>query len=112
MNGLVAAGRPVAIVLDDLHTVGSKPSVGSIAQGELCIEVEWSDQARAMPHGRKPNRHGGRGLVALPGCIGRKGNLGMRTARCSRGEQRVLLDRKSTRLNSSHANISYAVFCL
>src|SRR3712207_8294648 len=27
-------------------------------------------------------------------------------------ERRVLLDRKSTRLNSSHANISYAVFCL
>src|SRR3712207_8880932 len=29
----------------------------------------------------------------------------------SRHEE-VLLDRKSTRLNSSHANISYAVFCL
>src|SRR3712207_6934154 len=30
------------------------------------------------------------------------------------GRQRQLLarDRKSTRLNSSHANISYAVFCL
>src|SRR3712207_7059660 len=26
--------------------------------------------------------------------------------------QHVLEDRKSTRLNSSHANISYAVFCL
>src|SRR3712207_9011494 len=26
--------------------------------------------------------------------------------------QAPLLDRKSTRLNSSHANISYAVFCL
>src|SRR3712207_6684411 len=26
--------------------------------------------------------------------------------------QRILKDRKSTRLNSSHANISYAVFCL
>src|SRR5258707_4076713 len=25
---------------------------------------------------------------------------------------KLLLDRKSTRLNSSHANISYAVFCL
>src|SRR3712207_8117823 len=25
---------------------------------------------------------------------------------------RLTLDRKSTRLNSSHANISYAVFCL
>src|SRR3712207_7247498 len=29
----------------------------------------------------------------------------------ARGD-RVGLDRKSTRLNSSHANISYAVFCL
>src|SRR3712207_8143443 len=28
------------------------------------------------------------------------------------GQQRHRLDRKSTRLNSSHANISYAVFCL
>src|SRR5947209_9141668 len=27
-------------------------------------------------------------------------------------ENRVRTDRKSTRLNSSHANISYAVFCL
>src|SRR3712207_8234034 len=28
------------------------------------------------------------------------------------GSRGALLDRKSTRLNSSHANISYAVFCL
>src|SRR3712207_8603823 len=28
------------------------------------------------------------------------------------GEVEQLADRKSTRLNSSHANISYAVFCL
>src|SRR3712207_8398020 len=28
------------------------------------------------------------------------------------GQPFGLLDRKSTRLNSSHANISYAVFCL
>src|SRR3712207_7961381 len=26
--------------------------------------------------------------------------------------KRIIRDRKSTRLNSSHANISYAVFCL
>src|SRR5258707_5570524 len=31
---------------------------------------------------------------------------------CARGGQRPPRDRKSTRLNSSHANISYAVFCL
>src|SRR3712207_7799245 len=29
-----------------------------------------------------------------------------------RGLMQALRDRKSTRLNSSHANISYAVFCL
>src|SRR3712207_8363597 len=28
------------------------------------------------------------------------------------GRERLPQDRKSTRLNSSHANISYAVFCL
>src|SRR3712207_7519480 len=28
------------------------------------------------------------------------------------GDAHVIRDRKSTRLNSSHANISYAVFCL
>src|SRR3712207_8565603 len=44
----------------------------------------------------------------------------MRTASCLRERYRnseyrkryQTLDRKSTRLNSSHANISYAVFCL
>src|SRR3712207_7013990 len=30
----------------------------------------------------------------------------------TRGDGMTQLDRKSTRLNSSHANISYAVFCL
>src|SRR3712207_8670096 len=36
----------------------------------------------------------------------------VRAAACTRGDHIVKLDRKSTRLNSSHANISYAVFCL
>src|SRR5947209_9371805 len=35
---------------------------------------------------------------------------GSNTRRCAK--PRVRRDRKSTRLNSSHANISYAVFCL
>src|SRR3712207_7801928 len=35
-----------------------------------------------------------------------------RAARRRRPQRRARLDRKSTRLNSSHANISYAVFCL
>src|SRR5258707_10270221 len=36
----------------------------------------------------------------------------LRTAPIPGHAQDVGLDRKSTRLNSSHANISYAVFCL
>src|SRR3712207_8598169 len=41
-----------------------------------------------------PQRARGRGPAAFPGALA------------------VEEDRKSTRLNSSHANISYAVFCL
>src|SRR3712207_7543486 len=42
------------------------------------------------------------------------GYQGVGTVMSSGGEEpeRVRGDRKSTRLNSSHANISYAVFCL
>src|SRR3712207_6946910 len=45
--------------------------------------------------------HGGR----VERCCGEP--VGHAVAEANRGE-----DRKSTRLNSSHANISYAVFCL
>src|SRR3712207_7082887 len=44
-----------------------------------------------------------------PGATG-QGDL--RDAEAGRQQERPLQDRKSTRLNSSHANISYAVFCL
>src|SRR3712207_8018713 len=44
---------------------------------------------------------------------GRRGLLGQdRGAQGHRGARELERDRKSTRLNSSHANISYAVFCL
>src|SRR3712207_8642531 len=38
--------------------------------------------------------------------------VGGRVERVGLRVERALGDRKSTRLNSSHANISYAVFCL
>src|SRR2546427_4503112 len=52
--------------------------------------------------------------------IGREvgaGRAGVGHHDCARGQQAVervhhALDRKSTRLNSSHSQISYAVFCL
>src|SRR3712207_8987408 len=52
-----------------------------------------------------PRRHGARGAAG-----GARRPAPARHARPRRGER--ARDRKSTRLNSSHANISYAVFCL
>src|SRR3712207_8601759 len=43
--------------------------------------------------------------AGLETCVGGILNLG-------ESEEQRVEDRKSTRLNSSHANISYAVFCL
>src|SRR3712207_8933976 len=42
--------------------------------------------------------------------VGQRVQLGV--ARQAEGGDATAHDRKSTRLNSSHANISYAVFCL
>src|SRR5258707_9137895 len=58
------------------------------------------DGNRRRGDGHVPDGHGGR-----PGDGSRKGRRGLPGGR-------VRGDRKSTRLNSSHANISYAVFCL
>src|SRR3712207_8978649 len=59
---------------------------------------------------RSPRR---RGLPAepCPRAAHRRGAAGPALAD-PRERGAGLLDRKSTRLNSSHANISYAVFCL
>src|SRR5258707_5487675 len=63
---------------------------------------------------------GSGGLAAEPRVVGRR--AAFRFDRLAGGERadarlretvgKLALDRKSTRLNSSHANISYAVFCL
>src|SRR3712207_6932075 len=55
-------------------------------------------------------RRGRRRLGLLGGGHPDRGRRGVLRGR-DRAD-RIRLDRKSTRLNSSHANISYAVFCL
>src|SRR5947209_17200245 len=50
--------------------------------------------------------------VDLPGEIQAVDELGFERRVKLRRRRETKLDRKSTRLNSSHANISYAVFCL
>src|SRR2546430_6034836 len=50
------------------------------------------------------------GLCEVPHARGAVGSPELRGARAR--ELHAVLDRKSTRLNSSHSQISYAVFCL
>src|SRR3712207_6977639 len=62
-----------------------------------------------------PGRHVGVLLDASAQHAGRTGRevLAIGAATMGLQERRIdEIDRKSTRLNSSHANISYAVFCL
>src|SRR3712207_8197571 len=51
-------------------------------------------------------------LVRREGDVGHAARSVSRSAGLNVDELSFLADRKSTRLNSSHANISYAVFCL
>src|SRR3712207_7724595 len=50
-------------------------------------------------------------IIGPDGTIRHK-HIGPLTPAAMPGFRAKLVDRKSTRLNSSHANISYAVFCL
>src|SRR3712207_9013742 len=76
-------------------------------------------------HAAQPDRRGpaqGRSALASAGDLvrragrprvrGKKGRIEALYTAPPEGSVIVCLDRKSTRLNSSHANISYAVFCL
>src|SRR3712207_8031811 len=63
------------------------------------LQVAFSHQVSAVLRLRRLGSSGGAGASVVGGGRGRVGRGGLR-------------DRKSTRLNSSHANISYAVFCL
>src|SRR3712207_8692602 len=70
------------------------PKTSRTAAGSTSRSASWT----APSWGRKRGRVGG------------KDQAGQRHE--AHGAGRRFLDRKSTRLNSSHANISYAVFCL
>src|SRR3712207_7986740 len=64
---------------------------GHLPVGRRPREVDDAPVVAALPHFFRLHRHVEAAAIA---------------------ERRVAQDRKSTRLNSSHANISYAVFCL
>src|SRR2546427_9425027 len=59
-----------------------------------------------------PRRRARGGAARPAGAGGTGGTLRRRRPTPGRRRHRVRPDRKSTRLNSSHSQISYAVFCL
>src|SRR3712207_7171838 len=65
---------------------------------------------RHGPHAAPGDADGGPGNAAGPEPLTARGSTKNRPG--PPRLERPRLDRKSTRLNSSHANISYAVFCL
>src|SRR2546427_1446878 len=73
----------------------------SAVRGDRCDEADRPRRGRASPQGM-----GGGGRAAREDQGGRRGGA----RRGARARDRI--DRKSTRLNSSHSQISYAVFCL
>src|SRR5690606_40505435 len=82
--------------LDDMRRRTPEPRDSRIYPGHYCPVLVWEDGARVL----KPMRYQCR-PAGKPAAYDRK-YPGTYNAR----------DRKSTRLNSSHVKISYAVFCL
>src|SRR5947209_12558411 len=112
-------GRPA------LHSAGEAAAPGAALGGALLARVEGLEKilqehggiaraagaAEALCSSLDLRRVAGvRPLRGAGALHARRGVLSLLLCRYPRGG--LLVDRKSTRLNSSHANISYAVFCL
>src|SRR3712207_6909751 len=95
MRKLMMLAAMVAVVL-----VAAAPAMAQLAQEFSQEDVESGDVEPTVEISNKGNN------VNICGTVLQSANSGN-----VQNEQGVV-DRKSTRLNSSHANISYAVFCL
>src|SRR5689334_23693150 len=95
MRAAARTGKPI-IVLDRPN-----PITGYLIEGPLL------DTALANPEDPTPSR-AGQAYALWPMPL----RHGMTMGEMARYFNDVLKDRKSTRLNSSHSSISYAVFCL
>src|SRR3712207_7941807 len=96
--------RPPRSTLVPYTTLFRSPRRQRRRQEEGAVEQRRRGLAAAGPGGRL--RRAGQGRR------GHRGVLGQPRQPAGDGVQLREGDRKSTRLNSSHANISYAVFCL
>src|SRR5579862_10027353 len=95
---------------------GPRPKLGRGRSASTALR-SWPTKAKTK--GRRSQRKGRPGFPDRPLLYGKRWPVGMCQEAPTapgpprrRGEATVPVDRKSTRLNSSHSSISYAVFCL
>src|SRR2546427_9097273 len=87
--------------------------VRQLATASACSLTLAVMQGRGQKSAKSTSAHNCRSTSRESSCAGTTtSSRASRTAVVSRSRLRRLLDRKSTRLNSSHSQISYAVFCL
>src|SRR5690606_13999408 len=104
-------GRPgISKAVDASGVAGcSMGAAGGVTGAEISTEAVSAEARRSPRPVRLRNRR-----LSIPGLRGRlhtSVRLSLRLPACVLFVA-VLQDRKSTRLNSSHVKISYAVFCL
>src|SRR3712207_7340577 len=87
---------PYATLFRSRAAAEDKPAIEGIAS--YTLPEGWKVDPRQRP------------MRAASILVGEGGDLAVTRLGANFGDK--LSDRKSTRLNSSHANISYAVFCL
>src|SRR3712207_2752444 len=108
----IATG-PFGLASLEVHGLAAGVFLGAVKGLSLAINAMGKERlAVIIVHNEAPRVDSSQEKVAL--VVG--GGVGGNTKRLVHGypshSLEVHLDRKSTRLNSSHANISYAVFCL
>src|SRR5207245_7971805 len=92
-----------------LDALVAEMDVAGVSHAVVHAEYEYGDpaddlnEAVAALIAKMPDRFSGYGTVSL---------APLRVMRAAAQVTRSAQDRKSTRLNSSHGSISYAVFCL
>src|SRR3712207_7133190 len=100
--------RPPRSTLFPYTTLFRSPE--EVSSPEALVEYEGHQEGDDHEEGHAEEGEYPRRLHALPEEPGCGGTWGEQVDVVLEPDPR--LDRKSTRLNSSHANISYAVFCL
>src|SRR5690242_21070181 len=114
---IVVRSAVVYVFLIVLLRFTGKRQIGQLAPFDLVLLLVLSNAVQNAMNGGDNSVLGGlvsaSTLVALNGVVALVTSRSKKAAQLIEGHPVVLIqDRKSTRLNSSHMSISYAVFCL